>query len=832
MKHLGVSYSTLQSDLLSPMTSFIMDKKSLKTLELDKILNSLAGYTSFSAGEELARSLQPTTDFWEAELWQIQTKEAVDLFFEHTTITIGGARDVRQAVDNAWRGFTLPAEDLLNVRATIEAARTLRRQLLKLRDKFPNLAEIAELIEECRGIVSTINSTLDERGEVLDSASPKLARLRQEQRVIYGRIQDKLQRILNSEMNRHLQEPIVTMRNGRYVVPLKADSRGRLKGIVHDHSGSGATLWVEPIGTVELNNDYRGLHIKEQEEINRILAELSALVAEQGDAIKRVVERMAELDLIFARAKYAHQIDGIMPQFVEWREFEQPKPPKHANERAKWTPPPPNLHPGSTIWIKGARHPLLEPETVVPTNLTLEEDTFIVLITGPNTGGKTVSLKTTGLMALMAQSGMHLPATEARMTIFDNIFADIGDEQSIEQSLSTFSAHLTNIVHVLAEVDDRSLVLLDELGSGTDPSEGAALAQSIVNFLRDKGATTFVATHYPELKLYASQTEGATNASLLFDVETLSPTYEMSIGIPGRSNAFAIARRLGLEETILADAMGMMGTGNTETEDMLDSIYELRDKMESEEAGTRLAMKEAQTAHQELIQRLDQIEDERYLILEQAREEAQEEVEAVQAEVRRIRRQLRDVASQTAAKKLTKEVEELEESLDEPIIPTKPDPKPAQLKPKRLQVGDIVLVKTLETRGEVVSLSKKEALVAVGRLQMRAKFDDLEFKERPSLDDEEDVYIPSAPSTPSPGLELDLRGKRVEESLSELNSYIDSAFLSRMPWVRIIHGKGTGRLRQAVRKSLSKNKHVATWEEGKDGEGGAGVTVAKLVAQD
>ncbi|MCA9925427.1 MAG: endonuclease MutS2, partial [Anaerolineales bacterium] len=480
-------------------------------------------------------------------------------------------------------------------------------------------AAIAELIEECHGIVSTISQTIDDRGEVLDSASTKLANIRHEQRVVYGRIQDKLQKLLNSSQSQHLQEPIITMRSGRYVVPLRADAKGRVKGIVHDQSGSGATLWVEPLGTVDLNNDYRSLQLKEQEEIERILAELSGKIAEQGDAIKRIVERMAELDLIFARGRYAGMIDGIEPYFVEWREFEAPRPPKHANEREKWTPPPPNLHPGSTIWIKGARHPLLPVGTVVPTDLTLDEETFTVLITGPNTGGKTVSLKTTGLMILMAQSGLHLPAVEARLTIFDNVFADIGDEQSIEQSLSTFSAHMTNIIHILRDVDDHSLVLLDELGSGTDPTEGAALAQSIVNFMRDKGATTFVATHYPELKLYASQAKGAVNASLLFDVDTLSPTYEMSIGIPGRSNAFAIARRLGLDATILDDAMRLVGEGSHEAEDLLDSIYALREKIQSQEAGTRLALRQAEAERDALTRPLEQIAEQRAEILAAAR---------------------------------------------------------------------------------------------------------------------------------------------------------------------------------------------------------------------
>ncbi|NUO00370.1 MAG: efflux RND transporter permease subunit, partial [Saprospiraceae bacterium] len=587
-------------------------------------------------------------------------------------------------------------EDVEEIRNTIVSGRNLRRILIKpeTAEKYPHLFAIGDLIEECPTLVSTITTTIDDRGEVLDSASPKLAKIRGELRVMYGRIQEKLQRILNSSLNQYLQEPLVTMRNGRYVIPLKADAKGRIKGIVHDQSGSGATLWIEPIGTVELNNEFRSLELQEEQEIQRILAELSAKIGQQADSIKRVVERLAELDLIFARARYASEIRAYEPEFVEWRKIEQAKPPKHANELDKWVAPPPNLHPGSTIWIKAARHPLLNPETVVPTDLTLDDETFVVLITGPNTGGKTVSLKTMGLMVLMAQSGLHLPAQYARMTLFDHVFADIGDEQSIEQSLSTFSAHMSNIIRILKLIDDRSLVLLDELGSGTDPGEGAALAMSITNYLRDKGATTFIATHYPELKVYASQTSGATNASMLFDIETLSPTYEMTIGIPGRSNAFAIARRLGLDDTILDEAIKLVGTGSHKAEGILDAIYQLRDKITAEEAATRLALREAEQERERLHQRLEQIEGERRHILQEARDQAKADLEAVQNELRQMRRQMRDAASLNALKKVTQQVEELEtaqnrplETAVSPITPAKPRKKGG----KGLQVGDIVL---------------------------------------------------------------------------------------------------------------------------------------------
>ena len=644
--------------------------------------------------------------------------------------------------------------------------------------------------------------------------------------MVHGRIQDKLQRILNSSMAQFLQEAIITQRGGRYVIPVRADAKGRLKGIVHDQSGSGATLWVEPLGTVDLNNEYRGLLMEEQEEIQRILRELSNQVADQGDAIKRVVERMAELDLIFARANYALTTNAVEPNFVPWRETKEPRP--HRRRAGDDVPAAPrDRHPGSTIWIKAARHPLLDPRRVVPTNLTLEEDVFIVLITGPNTGGKTVSLKTMGLMAVMAQAGLHLPANEARLTVFDNVFADIGDEQSIEQSLSTFSAHMTNIVRILAGVDDRSLVLLDELGSGTDPTEGEALAQSVVNFLRDKGATTFVATHFPELKIYASQTPGATNASLLFDMETLSPTYEMTIGLPGRSNAFAIARRLGLDATILDDAMRQVSADSHQAEDLLDSIYTLREKMEAEEAQTRRTLREAEAERDRLTRRLEEVEVERGRILEETRQEMRRQIELLQTEIRQARSKLRDAASLSAVKKLGKQVAELEVTPETVLAP-----EPAETlevsrgKRRSLQVGDIVQVRSLNVRGEVTSLGKNEVVVAVGRLQMRAGYDDLEFRERPAAERETEVV---AALHPSPGIELDIRGVRVEDGIERLMRYLDSAFLARLPFVRIIHGKGTGRLRQAVRETLSASNQVRAWEEGKDGEGGPGVTVAHLV---
>lgn len=811
-----------------------MDEKSLRTLEFDKILARLAKFASFSAGEELVRALRPTSDEGEARRRQAETREAIMLFESGSEARIGGARDVRKSADRALRGFILQPEEFLDIRSTLGASRNLQRLLLRVADSHPHLAAIAELIEECPGLVSAISETLDEeRGEVLDSASERLANIRRSLRVTHGRIHEKLQSLLNSSMNRYLQEPIITTRGGRYVVPLKAEYKGRIRGIVHDQSGSGATLWIEPMNTVELNNEYRGLQVQEEEEIQRILALLTQRVAEYGEAIKRIVERMAELDLIFSRAQYALAMGAVEPEFVPWRKPPAVRAPKHANERAKWQAPPASHHPGSTIWIRGARHPLLDAATVVPTDLMLDEETFLVLITGPNTGGKTVSLKTMGLMVLMAQAGLHLPALEARLTVFDDVFADIGDEQSIEQSLSTFSSHVTNIIRILEQVDERSLVLLDELGSGTDPAEGAALAQAIVNFLRDKGATTFVATHYPELKIYASQTPGAVNASLLFDIDTLSPTYEMTIGLPGRSNAVAIARRLGLDDSILDDALGLLGAGSERAESLLDSIYDIRERISSQEAATRLALEQVEKERDELQARLQAIEAERQEVLADARLEVQQELEDVRAELKALRQIVREQRDQetslNALKQLGKQVDSVEAELQQQ---REQAAQPSRNRLRRLRdtldVGDIVRVKSLNTKGEILSLDKKEAELAVGRLHMRARLSDLELleDEKPEVETHSPSVSVSAPE--SPGMELDLRGERVEEGVARLSSYLESAYLSGLPFVRIIHGKGTGRLREAVRQLLQGSDYVDSWEEGKDGEGGAGVTVARL----
>ena len=598
-----------------------MDAKSLHILEFPKILERVAQYASFSAGVSQVLALAPSADPAEARRRQQETSEARQLLGVKTDVTIGGARDVRAAAQLAARGGVLDAAALLDIKNTLIAARTLRRILVRLNDQFPRLAFVAGGLEETPGLVEAIGNTLDERGEVLDSASDRLAQIRRDLKIAHGRLLTKLERIVSDPRNSpYLQEAIVTQRDGRYVIPLKADFKGRIRGVVHDQSASGATIFIEPLATVELNNALRELQLAEQDEIRRILAELSALIGAQAGPITHTVEALAELDGIFARARYADAIRASEP-ILRTTDDRQPAP--------------------RVIRLLAARHPLLNPATVVPIDVEIAGDTRALVITGPNTGGKTVTLKTVGLLVLMAQSGLHLPAQSgSELSLFPKVFADIGDEQSIEQSLSTFSAHFTNIVRLLDQVDEHALVILDELGAGTDPAEGSALARAILSYLLDMGATALVATHYPELKGYAHTKPGVKNASMEFDPETLLPTFHLTIGLPGRSNAFAIAARLGLNATIIEEAKTMVAQANLETEQLLDEIYRQREAVRAERARAEAARSQAEEMERQLSRRLEQIEAERRRIIEQARAQAAQELEALREEVARLKARL------------------------------------------------------------------------------------------------------------------------------------------------------------------------------------------------
>lgn len=787
--------------------------KALKTLEFDKILVRLAGQASFSASAELIYALKPTSDLSLARQWIAETSEARRLLEVKSDVSVGGARDVRSLASRADRGITLLPQELLDVRHTLQAARRLKRTLLKGEIEYPLLGAIAQGIAECPDLVEAIDSALDDQGRVLDSASPKLARLRRELRIVRDRVQEKLQRLLNSPSAQYLQEPLISQRGGRWVVPVQSSFKGRIRGIVHDQSASGATLWVEPMTTVDLNNEHREVQLREEEEVQRVLAELSARVGDKADAITWTVEALAALDLNFAKAKYADTTRAVEPDLIPFR-------------------PSKDLHPGSTVALAQARHPLLDAGAVVPIDVLLDQDTFMVVITGPNTGGKTVSLKTVGLLALMAQSGLHIPCTEATLSAFETVFADIGDEQSIEQSLSTFSGHMVNVVEILARADERSLVVLDELGAGTDPTEGSALARAIMGMLRDKGVTTFVATHYPELKLYGHSTPGVTNASVEFDLDTLAPTFRLRIGLAGRSNAFAIAARLGLESEIIEQARAMISDSELRAEDLLESIHRAKYAAEAELETAEGVRAEAELQRDSLSERLRQIDLERLRVLQDARIQAQVDLDAFQDELRQLRREL------SAAGKPLVEIRRLRQEVERVAqqIADRPEPATAQGiqtadSQRAIQAGDTVWVSTLQVEGQVLALDGEQADVQIGRLRTRTSVTELEWrKSKPPERSERELPGSATSSASAVGFELDLRGDRVESALQRLDSFLDDALLGNVPWVRIIHGKGTGKLRSAVQRALKAHVGVQSYEDGKDGEGGWGVTVAHLAA--
>ena len=806
-----------------------MDEKTILMLEFPKILDRLAGYASFSASADLARALRPTTDLEEARLHQAQTSEARRLLSMDADVSVGGVQDVRTQVDLAEHGAMLEPNDLLAVKNTLVAARTVSRTLDRLKDQFPILGEMGARLPAPPGLVDTISRSISERGEILDYASDQLASIRHDLKIAHERLMAKLERIINDPHSAPLlQEALITQRDGRYVVPLRAEFKGRLRSIIHDQSQSGATLFVEPLVVVELNNKYRELQLAERDEERRILIEISHQVGLYAPLIFELVEIMAVIDLIIMRAKYAEDLHASEPVLHPFSE-----------QSAKG-------HPGSTIRLYEARHPLLAGEKVVPIDVYLDEEIYALVITGPNTGGKTVTLKTVGLLVLMAQSGLHIPAQSgSELSVFDSVFADIGDEQSIEQSLSTFSGHVTNLVRILSQANRFSLALLDELGAGTDPQEGSALARAVLSHLLNLHITCLVATHYPELKAFAHATAGAINASVEFDLETLRPTYRLTIGLPGRSNALAIAERLGLPAEIITTARESLHPDDLRTEDLLDEIHRQRDLAHQARAFADKAASEADSLRIELSKRLQSIEGERRLILEKAQVKADEEITSMQADLAEARKELiRAKLPLQPIEDIEEQVETLAEELEEPLEHKSYFTAP-QANRSPLRLGEKVRVRSLKMDGVVSSLGESEIDVQVGPLRVRARIADIQ-----RAGEEVPVALPVAkpasqtqpssipPDTtvdangifhPSPGMEIDIRGQRAEDAVDEVERYLESAIMAGLPFVRIIHGKGTGRLRQVVRQALHDSPHVKSWESGQSNEGGDGVTIARLM---
>ncbi len=830
-----------------------MDEKTLHLLEYPKILERLAAYCAFPASADKARRLLPAPDLIEARRLQKETSEAVRLLSVDYDLTIGGARDVRAAVDLARHGGVLEPFELLDIKHTMISARTLARTFERIGAQYPVLADIVFQLPPPLGIIDAVSRAISDRGEILDNASDKLAQIRHDLRIVHERLLSKLQRMTSDpKLTPYLQEALVTQRDGRYVIPLRAEFKGRIKAIIHDQSSSGATLFIEPLSVVEQNNQYRELQLGERDEERRILSELSRQVGLNAEEIEHTVEVLAVLDLALARARYAYDLQASEPILHELPEKPGPKS-KTAN-------------PGARIRLYQARHPLLDPETVVAIDVEMDgadpqQPFFALVITGPNTGGKTVSLKTVGLLTLMALSGLHIPVQSgSEISMFENIYADIGDEQSIEQSLSTFSGHITNIIRILKLANARSLVILDELGAGTDPQEGAALARALLDHLQRRGITTLVTTHHPELKAYAHATPGVVNASVEFDIATLRPTFRLTIGLPGRSNALAIAQRLGLPGEIISDARREINPEDLRADDLLNEIHHQRDLARQARAQAEHARQDAEELRVQLLTRLEKIEDERRFILEHTRQDAAGQLEALQEEVAQVRRELARARQPVEPlKEVVEKIEALEEMVEQPVqqIET-PELRQVRQMRRPIRVGDKVRLRNLGAQGVVTALSDEEAEVQVGVLRVRTRLGDILHASDVQPDAQtavegsrlrqakSEAASESAKQTEgktaetgttargeaglaaSPGFELDLRGRRADDALDALERYLDTAFIAGLPFVRIIHGKGTGRLREVVRQALAQSEHVRSYESGGDKEGGEGVTVAKL----
>jgi len=794
-----------------------MNEKTLETLEFNKITARLTAYSDFSASTDLVKRLRPTSNLEEARIWQTATREARHILTLDVDVSLHKAQDIRPQLGLARKEGVLEPSGLLAIRNTLIVSRTLRRTLEDLAEETPVLSSRSEYLPVGLGLVDRISKTISDRGEVLSSASQKLSEIRRDMKITYERMMSRLQRyISDSSTSRMLQEPIITQRSGRNVLPLRAEFKGKIKAVIHDQSASGATLFIEPLAVVEWNNRYRELELAERDEIRRILAELSYSVSQHAEVLNVMVEAIADLGLAFMRARYAEDLDAVEPILETFSETT-------------------GRHPGSRIRLLKARHPLLDPKEVVPITVDLDADTYALVITGPNTGGKTVTLKTVGLLALMAQSGLQIPALSgSQLTVFEEIFADIGDEQSIEQSLSTFSGHVTNIVGILKRADPRSLVLLDELGAGTDPQEGSALARAVMTHLLDRSISCMIATHYPELKAYAHNTKGVRNASVEFNLKTLRPTYHLTIGLPGRSNALAIAERLGLPDSIIAAARSQINPTDLHSEDLLDEIHRQRDLARQARQAAENAQQDAEEKRDTLANRLDKIEDERYALMEETRQASEKELERLRDELYQLRERLARASQPLEVVDQVEEVvEAMEEEVAEPIL--RKAPKKPMRKPKGpLRLGEKVHLRSIDQDGVVTAISENEIEVQIGMLRVRARSSDVIRKGVP----EEEISPPenkpkkSAIKLPtfteSPGVELDIRGQRVDEGLDALDRYLEKAYLAGLPFVRIIHGKGTGRLRDSVREALADSPHVARFERGGRTEGGEGVTVAHI----
>ena len=783
-----------------------MDAHTLRVLEFEKVLALLAAEAAFSVGKELALSSQPATNLRDARALQRETAEMRRLDQMGIDIAFGGATDVRPLIHAAAIGRVLEPAELQDASSTLGTAWRAKHVLERLREQVPTLVSVADAISDFRRFGEEVDKAINARGEVADAASEQLATVRRELRQAHERLQQRAQSALADALRRGLaQEGILTERNGRKVIPIRAESRGAIPGIVHDVSASGATVFLEPMSVVEAGNTVRELQLAEEREVRRVLQRLTALLGSREDEAAWTVEALGRLDLIHARARLARRMHAGLP------------PPGDAES---W------LDDAGGLRLVRARHPLLRGD-VVPTDFEVGKEWSGVLITGPNTGGKTVALKTVGLLVLLAQAGLPLPCDDgSHLTVFSQVFADIGDEQSIEQSLSTFSSHMRNVKEILDRAGPDTLVLLDELGAGTDPTEGSALARAIIETLLEAGATIVATTHHAELKAFAHNHPRLRNASVEFDVETLSPTYHLTIGLPGQSNAIAIARRLGLDEGVLVRAQEQLSPEHFEMEQLLAEIRDERRSAASERSEQQDALREAEELRLGLARRSETIEEERAQILREAHRQAEDELSAVRRSLEAVRR--RGSRREFDPGGADETLRELDARISALGREARPQRAAAPISPgvRELQPGDRVFVRDLPQAGVALGEVGEDGRVDAqfGAIRMKIGVERIERVEAP----EGSARITLPATRPSAPVELSLRGKRVEEALGELEAYIDDAFRAGLPFVRIIHGKGTGVMRQAVREALRTHPLVRRFESAPPEQGGEGVTVAVL----
>ena len=793
-----------------------MNPKALKTLEYNKIIDKLTEFAGSALAKEMCRNLQPSTDLYEIQALQKETSDALSRIYQKGAVSFRGVRDIRGSIKRLEIGAIIGINELLSICSLLDVCSKVKAYSRNDRDPDfeDSLEAMFQALQPLTPVSSEIRRCIASEEELNDDASPALFKIRRSMRQINDKVHAQLQTMVNGSARTYLQDAVVTMRNGRYCIPVKAEHRGQIPGMIHDQSSTGSTLFVEPMAVIKLNNDLRELELKEEKEIEMILATLSARCGEETEALRNDLDLLTKLDFIFARAQLSRSMNGTQPDF---------------NEEGR-------------ILIKKGRHPLLDKKKVVPIDIQLGKDFELLIITGPNTGGKTVSLKTVGLFTLMGQAGLHIPAFDhSELSVFHEVFADIGDEQSIEQSLSTFSAHMTNTVSILKEADDRSLVLFDELGAGTDPTEGAALAIAILSNLHRRGSRVMATTHYSELKVFALSTPGVENGCCEFDVETLRPTYRLLIGVPGKSNAFAISQKLGLSQDIIEEAKTHLTKQDEDFEDLLADLEQKRVTIEQERDQINSYKEEIRELKQRLESKQEKLDLSRDKILREANEQArnilQEAKDYADTTIRNFQKYGK--AAGVSAKDMEKERGKLREKMstvDKKLSAKNAAPKKShkQLTAKDLRIGDSIKVLSLNLKGTVSTLpdAKGNLFVQMGILRSQVNIRDLEKLDDTVITGGNFSKTGSGKikmsKSASVSTEINLLGKTVDEAIMELDKYLDDAYIAHLPSVRIVHGKGTGALRKGVHNYLRRQKHVKSYRLGEFGEGDAGVTIVEF----